>query len=204
MSTQKLTKSVLDRVKPNGTEQIIWDEALPGFGVRVKPNGNRSYVVQYRNRGTGASKRMTIGRHGPTLTFDQAKKQARLLLADVLRGNDPAGRRRSERSGPTVNDLARDYLERHAIPNKRPKSVRGDRALIDQIIAPKLGRKKVVAVERRDIEAIHIAMRERPCQANRLLALMSKLFNLAIAWRWRADNPAKGILRYREEKRDRW
>ena len=186
MPKQKLTKSVVERLEPRCAELIVWDESLPGFGLRVKPNGNRSYVIQYRNRNTGASKRMTVGPHGPTLTFDQAKKQARIILADVLRGNDPAGKRRAERSGPTVADLARDYLERHAIPNKRPRSVRADCALIDQIIDPKLGRKKVVAVERRDIEAIHIGMTKRPYQANRLLALTSKMFNLAIAWKWRS------------------
>ncbi len=56
---------------------MVWDETLPGFGVRVKPSGVRSYLVQYRNRQTGASKRATIGQHGPLLTFDQAKRQAR-------------------------------------------------------------------------------------------------------------------------------
>ncbi len=91
------------------------------------------------------------------------------------------------------------------MPSPRsPNSVRNDRAMLQNIILPKLGRKKVEAVTRRDIESIHVAMRDRPYQANRVLALLSKMFNLAISWEWRTDNPAKGIERYHEDKRDRY
>jgi hypothetical protein len=82
--------------------------------------------------------------------------------------------------------------------------VRDDRSMLDRIIVPRLGSKKVDAVGRRDIEAIHVALQDRPYQANRVLALLSKMFNLAVQWHWRSDNPAKGIKRYDEEKRDRW
>jgi integrase len=58
--------------------------------------------------------------------------------------------------------------------------------------------------ERREIESMHLRLNDRPYQANRLLALISKMLNLAVEWGWRRDNPAKGIQRYREEKRDRW
>jgi len=77
------------------------------------------------------------GRHGPLLTFEQAKKQARALLADAMRGEDPAEARKVARKAPSVADLAADYLERHAVPKKRPKSVRDDRATLNTIILPK-------------------------------------------------------------------
>jgi integrase len=183
---------------------VIWDAALPGFGVRVKPTGVRSYIVQYRERATGASKRMTIGQHGPLLTFEQAKKQARALLADAMRGQDPSGDRRAKRRAPTLADLAADYLDKYATPKKRPKSVRDDCSMLENIILPKLGSQKVAAVGRREIEALHADLREHPYQANRVLALLSKMFNLAVEWHWRTANPVKGIKRYDEEKRDRW
>jgi integrase len=204
MATLKLTKTVVESLEPSTQEQVVWDEALPGFGLRIKPTGVRSYIVQYRNRHTGASKRMTIGQHGPLLTFEQAKRQARALLADAARGQDPVEDRRRSRKAPTVADLAADYLTHHAVPKKRPKSVRDDRSMLDRIIVPKLGSKKVDAVGRRDIEAIHVSLQDRPYQANRVLALLSKMFNLAVQWHWRSDNPTKGIKRYDEEKRDRW
>src|SRR3954451_18059753 len=76
--------------------------------------------------------------------------------------------------------------------------------MLDRIIVPKLGSREVDAVGRRDIEAIHVALQDRPYQANRVLALLSKMFNLAVGWEWRSDNPVKGIKRYDEEKRHRW
>ena len=181
-----------------------YSETLPGFGVRVKPTGVRSYIVQYRTREDGTSKRMTVGQHGPRLTFEQAKKRARELLADAGRGQDLVSERRSKRQAPTLKDLSSEYLEKYATPKKRPKSVRDDRAMLQNIVLPKLGTQKVAAVGRREIEAMHASLQDRPYQANRVLALLSKMFNLAVEWHWRTGNPVKGIKRYDEEKRDRW
>lgn len=204
MPSQKLTRSVVGKLPVGERDIVYWDEALPGFGVRVKPSGARSYVVQYRARDTGRSKRMTLGAHGPLMTLDQARRQARGVLADAIRGADPVTEARQRRARPLMRDLAADYLERHAIPNKRPKSVREDRAMLDSAILPALGAIAVEDVTRRDIEKLHIASADRSYRANRLLALLSKMLNLAVAWGWRADNPVKGIPRFDEEKRDRW
>jgi integrase len=204
MIAERLSKTVVERIKAADQDVVVWDNTLPGFGVRVKPSGVRSYIIQYRNRNTGASRRLTIGRHGPLLTFDQAKKQARAMLTDAMRGEDPVEIRKTARRAPSIADLAVDYLERHAVPKKRPKSVRDDRAMLDNIILPKLGARKVDAIGRRDIEAIQVAMKDRPYQANRVLSLLSKMFNLAVEWKWRQDNPAKSVERYQEQKRERW
>ena len=202
MIAEKLSKTVVERIKATDQDVVVWDNTLPGFGVRVKPSGVRSYIIQYRNRNTSTSRRLTIGQHGPLLTLDQAKKQARAMLADAMRGEDPVEIRKTARRAPSIADLAVDYLERHAVPKKRPKSVRDDRAMLDNIILPKLGAKKVDAIGRRDVEAIQVGMKDRPYQANRVLSLLSKMFNLAVEWKWRPDNPAKGIERYQEQKRD--
>jgi hypothetical protein len=47
-------------------------------------------------------------------------------------------------------------------------------------------------------------MKKTPYQANRLLALLSKMLSLAVKWGWRSDNPVKGIERFQEERRHRW
>jgi hypothetical protein len=204
MARQKLSKTMVEDLTPGTEDIVVWDTALPGFGVRVKPDGVRSYIVQYRNRETGASKRMTIGQHGPLLTFEQARKQARAHLADAMRGSDPSDDRRAKRKAPTLAVLAAEYLDKYATPKKRPKSVRDDRSMLQNIILPRLGSQKVAAIGRRDIEELHASLRDRPYQANRVLALLSKMFNLAVEWHWRTSNPVKGIKRYEEEKRDRW
>ena len=204
MPRAKLTKTFVDRISPGASDLIYWDLDLPGFGVRVKPSGVRSYVCQYRNRETGESRRMTLGKHGPFLTFHQAKQDARRVLGDAIGGGDLAKARQDKRVAPTVSQLAKEYMERHALPKKRPRSVRNDRLLIDKYIRPQLGTKKVESIGRRDIMLLHASLKDRPYQANRLLALLSKMFSLATNWGWRADNPARGVPRYVEHKRERW
>jgi integrase len=204
MAKQKLTKSVVESLTCGSEEFVIWDSALPGFGMRVKPSNVKSYVVQYRNRKTGASRRKTIGQHGPLLTFHKAKERARIVLADALKGNDPVADDRTVRDAPTMRQLAADYLEQHAVPKKRPRSVKNDRSMIDRIILPRLGSKKVAAIQSRDVHSLHVSMKQTPYQANRLLALLSKMLSLAVKWGWRSDNPVRGIERFQEERRERW
>ena len=204
MAKQNLTKSTVDNLAPSDEDYVIWDSALPGFGIRVKPSNVKSYIVQYRNRKTGASRRKTIGQHGPLLTFHKAKERARIILADALKGNDPVADDRAIREAPTMRHLALDYLEQHAIPKKRPRSVENDRSMINRIILPRLGSKKVAAVQSRDIHLLHASMKSTPYQANRVLALLSKMLSLASKWGWRSDNPVKGIERFQEKRRERW
>jgi len=204
MATQKLSKAVTEGLAAAEGDYVVWDAELPGFGIRVKPSGVKSYFVQYRNRRTGTSRRQTIGQHGPLLSFHKAREQARIVLADALKGNDPVADGRAIRAAPTVKQLAADYLEQHALPKKRKRSVQNDRSMLDRIILPRLGGKKVSDVQSRDVHALHVAMKDTPYQANRVLALMSKMFSLAVNWGWRGDNPVKGIERFHEERRERW
>ncbi len=76
--------------------------------------------------------------------------------------------------------------------------------MLDRNILPQLGSKKVADVAAQDVHALHVSLRATPYQANRVIALLSKMFALAVEWGWRADNPAKGVQRYHEEARDRW
>jgi hypothetical protein len=138
----KLTKKVVEKAAPDAMrDSFIWDSTLPGFGLRLYSSGARKYVVQYRTKGN-RQRRFALGAHG-VLTTEQARDMARNILADVSRGRDPAAERRAAREAPTVRDLARDYLDRHAIPNKRPASVADDEAMLDRVILPKLGPAKL-------------------------------------------------------------
>src|SRR6478752_4603686 len=84
----KITKRIVDAVRPSGKEVFLWDDETPGFGLRVKLTGAKSFIIQYRNA-QGRSRRLTLGRYG-VLTVDEARRKARLSLASVLAGEDPA------------------------------------------------------------------------------------------------------------------
>jgi integrase len=205
MVEQRLTKSAVDRLTADGdSEFIVWDAELPGFGVRVKPSGAKSYVIQYRTRDSGRSRRKTIGRHGPLMSLQQARSIARGLLADAARGRDPVGEHRSRRKSPTISELADRYIEEHAMPKKRAGSIRNDRSILERHILPRLGQMKVQDVEPADIQRLHIALRETPYQANRTIALLSKMFSLSVRWGLRTNNPTEGIEKFHEEARHRW
>src|SRR5215218_6234551 len=77
-------QSVADLTLPEGKPyHIEWDDALPGFGLRVNPT-NKVWVVQYR--AAGKSRRETIGRVN-TISLEDARKIARATLAKVQLGS---------------------------------------------------------------------------------------------------------------------
>ena len=200
----KLTKRRVEGIKPGTCDAFAWDDALAGFGVRVKPSGVRSYVIQYRNR-PGRSRRVTIGRHG-TLTPDEARQRAKKLLAAVADGGDPAGDRDTYRKTPTVAQLCDRYLAEHVADHNKPSTAKEFRRLVEKRIKPDLGTLKAVDATRQDVIKLHRAMRATPRQANQTLAVLSKMFSLAELWSVRPDgsNPCRHVKRYPERKRERF
>ena len=176
----KLTKKVVEGINPQDRDVVVWDAEIPGFGVRVWPSGRRVYILKYRNR-QGRQRKPVIGCHG-NLTADEARSIARQWLAEVERGNDPASDKMEARRGATVRDLCGRFLSDYANGRKKESSIRDDRRMIEQFVIPFLGNRKVSEVGRPDMLNLHNSLRDTPYQANRVLALMSKMFNLAETW----------------------
>jgi integrase len=199
----KLTKRIVDKIAANCPEAFYWDDELPGFGLRVKPSGRRSYLVQYRAK--GRTRRFTLGPHG-VLTAKQARERARKLLASVRDGGDPSAERKRARQAETVAELGKRYLETHAENHKKPGSLYNDRLFLKTFIRPVLGMRKVADVTTADVQRLHASLHKTPYQANRVLALLSTIFNLAEKWGLRANNsnPCRHVERYREKKRQRF
>jgi integrase len=124
--------------------------------------------------------------------------------AQIDGGNDPLGELELERAAPTIDELADRYIEEH-LPRKRPRSRIEDERLLP-IIRTALGRRKVADVVYADIDRLHRSVtKERgPFRANRVLAVLSKMFSLAVKWRMRLDNPVVGVERNPEPKRERF
>lgn len=196
--TKQLVSSLTPPAKGN---RVAWDDEVTGFGVRITSTGAVAYVLRYVIH--GQEKRITLGKH-PDLSPSAARDKAVRLRGGIAEGRDPLIARIEAREAPTVADLCDDYLDRHARVKKRPGSVKNDESMIDRHIKPAIGNKKVVTVGRRNIDELHQNLKDNPYQANRLLALLSKMFSLAQSWGWRADNPVKGVERFQEQKRDRW
>jgi integrase len=180
---------------------LYWDDEIRGFGISATPGGAISFVLNYRI--AGRERRFVIGRF-PEWSADAARQEALDLRHEISKGNDPLAAREAAQDEPTLGDLAKDYIVLHAEKKKRASSLRNDRQMLDNIILPKLKHLRVGAVDRRDIERLHGSLKSTPYRANRVLALLSTMFGLAIAWKLRDDNPAKGIKRYDEPEREKF
>jgi len=201
----KLTKKAVDEFKYEGdgtSRDVRWDSLLPGFGVRIYPTKQKSFVLSYRFQ--GRKRLLTIGRYGP-LTLDQARDRARRHLASIIDGRDPLAARRAEAQGATMAELCTAYLERHAV---RKRSASDDRRRIERYILPRWNKVKVESITRAEVANLHHKIGQRaPYEANRVLVLIRKILNCARQWGFVSEtyvNPASGISFHPEKSRDRW
>lgn len=201
--SQKLTDTLVKALTaPDKGNRITYDSEIKGFGVRVTAAGARAFILNYRTR-TGRERRYTIGSF-PDWRTAVARDEAATLKKRIDLGEDPLADVEADRHAKTVADLCQRFEEEH-LAKKRPATQRDYKALIAREILPALKHKKVTEVEFTDIDALHRKISQRaPYLANRTVAILSKMFALAIKWRWRTDNPAKGIERNQEDKRHRY
>jgi integrase len=201
----RITQSSVKAAEPPASGYIIqFDDKLDGFGIRVTAAGAKSFVLNYRVA-SGDKRRCTIG-SWPKWTADAARDEAANVLLPAInkKGADPVRDKKALREEPTLADLAKEYIEQHAKMKKREKSIYEDNRMLNNIILPKMGTLRVSAISRRNVEKLHNSLRKTPYQANRVLALLSKIFTFAMDGEMRSDNPAKRIARFKEDKRETW
>lgn len=199
----KITKRSVDALAPKPADYFYWDTQIPGFGVRVSPKGRKTYTVQYRIG--GRTKRVSLGVHG-AITPDEARDLARRTLGDVSRGEDPSGQKQRERRAPNVSALCDRFIDEYVPVRCKPSTQREYKRCCDIFIRPKIGAMKIQDITRPDIAALHHGLRDKPYQANRVLGVLSKMFNLAEVWGLRPDgsNPTRHVQKYKEHKRERY
>ena len=198
----KITDSMVKKlVPPTGTKCEVWDTEVKCFGVRITPKRAISFVLNYQS--ASGQRQYTIGSY-PEWSSSVARERAVEIKAAIRDGFDPLEHKRQLRMEQTVAVFAEEYLERHAIPNKRPSSVRNDRQMIAKAVIPAIGKIRLSAVRQKNIEDLHRSMKAHPYRANRVLALLSKMFNLAREWGYIEQNPVMHVQKYQEQRRESW
>jgi integrase len=155
----KLTKRFLDTLKPHADRDLfVWDSELRSFGLRMKPSGAASFLVQYRTP-QGRTRRLAFGKVG-TLTPDEARAKAKRLLAEAEAGGDPSAQRHETRQALTVEELCERYMNaaRAGLVTtrfgraKRASTVAIDEGRISRHIVPLLGARVAGSLTRHDVQ----------------------------------------------------
>lgn len=155
----KITKRLVDASEIRDKDYVIWDDELPGFGLRVFASGKRSYVIQYR--ALGRSRRFTIGLHG-VWTPETARQEAKIQFGRVAQGENPAEERQLDHKAITVKELCTLYLNdlnaglilgKGGRP-KKPTTIGTDTGRINRHIIPLVGTRRVKDLTRADINKV--------------------------------------------------
>ena len=224
----KLNKRAIESFRSDGTKTgtLYWDTELRGFGVRVFPSGRKTFVVKFRTH-SGRQRWLKIGAYGP-LTAERARDLAKIELAKVVEGKDPATLRHELRNAMSVSQLCDLYMEaasaglvlgRKGLP-KKESTLSTDRSRIEAHIKPLLGQLKAKAVTRMDIELFKTGVatgktvrdkklgpRRRSIVKGGKGALTRTLGLLGAIFAWGIDhghveqNPVRGVRRFADAQK---
>ena len=220
----KLTKRFVDTLRPDpvGKDRFIWDSgdgALKGFGIRIKPSGTASYLVQYRNK-EQRTRRLVIGKVN-VLAPEEARNMAQEKLKEATKGSDPSAERKAIRKAISVSELCDLYLK-EAEGRVKDSTLEMDRSRIKCHVNPLLGRMSVRSLTLEDIErfqndiAAGKTAKARPEKgrtgvtkggrgiARRTVEMLATILEFAKRRKIIMENPAKGVKKFEGKKVQRF
>jgi integrase len=219
----RLTEKVLrDAIPAEGRDYQIFDDDIRGFAACIYRGGGRAFTFDYRH--AGRQRRMTFAR-SPEWSVTAARDRARELRREVDLGHDPLAERDQIREAPRVQDLIDRYLKEH-VTRLSTMNAADQKSMVAKLIAPHWGKKLVTEITKAEVGKLLEKIAEgrarphkakpnnrarklqgpkpTPVRANRVGEVLRKMFNLAIEWGWREDNPANGFYRRVESPRERF
>ncbi|KAF2991183.1 site-specific integrase [Methylocystis sp. MJC1] len=202
----KLTKTTVERLQlPEGkNEAIFFDESLPGFGLRIRAGGKRTWIAQYR---LGTKQRRVTIAPVASLDADEARRKARETLAKAHLGSDPQLEKAEARAqaAVTLGSVAENYLTRHAASKLKLGTLEDVRRYLRRHWEP-LAELPISKVTRATVAA-RLAIIEQEngrYAANRARAALSRLYSWAIEEGLTDANPVVGTRKpANETARDR-
>lgn len=204
----RITKRVVDATAKGEKDVYVWDDELAGFGLKVTPAGKKVFLIQYRLGGAkGRTRRVTLGHLGP-ITCDEARTRAKVLLGQTQAGIDPAAERDRQKAEKSLGDVIGLFETEHIDPKTKPNTASEYKRALKLHVPSNLRRRAVGSINTGDIAKLHHDLSDKPgrSQANKVLAILSKLFSWAEKQGLRAPgpNPCKHVEKHKETKRERF
>ena len=198
-----ISRRTVEALPTGEREAVFWDHELSGFGVRIYPSGTKVYLVQTRSG--GKSRRVTIGRHG-VLSAEQARRKAAQVIASIKAGEEPARPQSPPDAGPTIAEVAERYMKEHVAVRCKPSTARACRCTLDRYLLPVFGARPLGTIGREEVAALQYRLHKTPIMANRVVDMLSRLFNMAEAWGLgpEAGNPCRFVQKYKERSCERF
>jgi Arm DNA-binding domain len=204
----KLTARTITALKlaPGKQDAIHFCDDLPGFGYRLRANGEHvrgTWIAQYRAR--GHTRRVLIG-SAETLTVEQARAAAKKVLAKAALGEDPqaakiAARQKQHRREHDLRTVVDDYLAAKA----KQVRTRTYRELVRYLTGPHfeaLHSTPIDQISRRDValRLAKITAENGSITAGRARAALSALYVWAMGMGIAEHNPVVGTLKPADAK----
>lgn len=190
-------------------ELIVRDSRLTGFALRVrrKANGSLSKVFFITHEipspdGKRRRRKIMIGDHD-TYPAERARIEAQAMLQAIKAGDDPAAARAAKKAQPIFEDLVEDFEQTH-LPDKQPRTQKDYSGRISRNLLPEFKGRRVADITAEMVRAFMRRKKANPIDANRSLAVLSKMMSRAIELDMRKDNPCSGIRKNEEKPRERW
>lgn len=201
MQPRKLTKKLIDSLRPGSSDSIVWDNEIRGFGLKVAPSGRKTFILKYRNA-SGRQRKPTIGTFG-AVTVDQARMIATHWMSQIAKGMDPSAEKQTLRSQLTLNQFAASYF---GLAKKRPSTLAMERSYYGTHVEPSLGKLSIGDITQKDVQAWMNTRSKTPGAANRTISLLSAMFNDAERLQHRPanSNPCRRIKKFPSTPKKRY
>ena len=182
------------------TDKIVFDDTLPGFGIRVRASGARTWIYQYKIG--GRTRRLVLG-HATAIKLARAREIAGELHAKVRLGGDPASEKREkvQRALDTFGVLVERFLDQY---HRRPRTKYEVAQHLRKYAAP-LHTIPVGAITLRDVADLltRIEKASGSTTTNRVRATLSNCFAWAMREGLALSNPVVNTNKREERPRDR-
>ena len=188
---RRLTDAAIARLRPREREYTVWDSAVPGLGVRVRPTGGKSYVLlRQSSRG---SKRVSLG---PVSTkgIDEVRRECHARKA-LPEPEEPGG---PKREMPLFRDFVEGPWKEAHFDRCKPSTRRSARIVLSRRVLPAFGSKPLDRIGPAHVRRWFDAYsRTSPGGANRTLDILRQIMNFAIACGHIETNPTRGVRKNR-------